>query len=79
MIEMSPHASLGKKSVMIYLPIDLVHESRRRGLSISRISQSALKETVSKLNGSYLPSGGFLEDDLAGPQGFEPWTPGFPH
>jgi len=34
--EMGPHASLGNKSVMIYLPIELVTGSRRLGLNIGR-------------------------------------------
>jgi post-segregation antitoxin (ccd killing protein) len=52
---MSPYVSLGKKSVMIYLPTHLVHESRGHGLNISRISQNALKDIVSKLDGTTEP------------------------
>jgi hypothetical protein len=68
----------GNKPDMMYLPIDLVHESRRLDLNVSTISQNALKETVSKLNGSYRPSDNSPESDLAGPPGIEPGTPGSP-
>lgn len=75
---MSPHVSLGNKSVMIYLPIDLVHESRRHGLNISRISQNALTDAITKLNGSYRSHKDSVGSSLAGPPGIEPGTPGSP-
>ena len=50
---MSPHVSLGNKSVMIYLPTALVQESRHLGLNMSRISQNALTDAITKLDGSY--------------------------
>ena len=67
---MSPHVSLGKKSVMIYLPTELVDESRRYGLNISRISQNALKDTISKLDGTTKPAIESDGDRVVRPPGF---------
>ena len=57
---------------MIYLPTNLVHESRQYGLNISRISQNALKETISKLNGTTEPAIQSDNDKMVRPPGFEP-------
>jgi len=63
---------------MIYL-VNIVHESKRCGLNISRISQNAPTDAITKLNGFYRLQKDSVESSVAGPQGFEPWTPGFPH
>jgi hypothetical protein len=63
---------------MFYLPIDLVYESRQHGLNISRISQNALSDTISRLSGLYRSQKGSIESSLAGPPGIEPGTPGSP-
>jgi len=66
---MSPHVSLGKKSIVIYLPTELVTEARRFGLNISRITYNALTEKISTLNGSTTQIRWPIEGGLAGPQG----------
>jgi len=79
-VEMTPHVSPGRRIISIYLPSDLVAESRRLGLNISRISQNALTDAITKLNGSaHAAAEPTLREMVVGPQGFEPWTPGFPH
>jgi hypothetical protein len=71
-ILMSPHVSLGNKSVMIYLPTSLVHESRRYGLNISGISRKALRDTISRLEGSSCSCTQHISKLLVRPPGFEP-------
>ncbi len=67
--ETSPHVSPGKRENSIYLPAELVTEARRLGLNISRISENTLTKQLASRR----------DVKMVGPQGFEPWTPGFPH
>jgi hypothetical protein len=71
-ILVSPHVSLGNKSVMIYLPINLVRESRRYGLNISGISRNALRDSISRLEGSYCSQPECFKQVLVRPPGFGP-------
>jgi len=69
---MSPHFSPGKRTISIYLPSQIIAESRRRGLNISRITLNALKETISKLSGTTEPVTESDGDGVVRPPGFEP-------
>jgi hypothetical protein len=71
-ILMSPYVSLGNKSVMIYLPTNLVRESRRYGLNISGISRNALRDTISRLEGSSCSCTEHISKLLVRPPGFGP-------
>ena len=52
---------------MIYL-VNIVHESKRCGLNISRISQNAPTDAITKLNGFYRLQKDSVESSVAGPQ-----------
>jgi hypothetical protein len=59
--------------VMIYLPVNLVRESRRYGLNISGISRNALRDTISKLDCSFCSQTECFKQILVRPPGFSAW------